>query len=107
MKANTRRYLGLFILVLVLFSPMQIFSKNIDEGHENWLLFQDRNRKRSKKELKLIKAARANASNEELIVHYAIRNGMFAWYSCHVRLYICCHMCVSHVIYVCVNIYLF
>ena len=32
MKANTRRYLGLFILVLVLFSPMQIFSKNIDEA---------------------------------------------------------------------------
>ena len=51
--------------------------------------------------MNLITAARANASNEDLIVHYALPNGKFAWFCCRVCLYIFVHMFLCILCYIC------
>ena len=77
--------------------------ENIQEfkDNENWSRFVDKNRKRRRKIMNLITAARANASNEDLIVHYALPNGKFAWFWCRVCLYIFVHMFLCILCYIC------
>lgn len=62
-------------------NEIEVFSKKENKDNNAWDTFRRLTQRKSVAELKLIKAARANASNEEFLQHYAATNGILYAYN--------------------------